>query len=1208
MTSEARIQKLQAKPNIARFCVENPHVSWALLILVLFWGYYGYQKMPKSKDPNIPVRIAMVSTIWPGHEAVETEQLVTRQVEAKIAESKFLNQPDDQTFSIQSLTLPGVSLVQVQLGPDVDTDIAFNELARNLATINSSLPDGAGPITVNSSYGDTAAIMFTVASPQANAVEIALRSQEISTAITAARQLFANPPDRAAIVVPVPMAVNPAVMASAIQLFNSWISEQGLGSDIQALTGSGYMGLDFTTSASDAQLQAAIQRFLSDRLGTDRFYPDAWDAVIIRQPSDTGQQLSAAVGDRYSYSQLDAFTDTLSSNLKTVPQVSRVLRSGVLNEQITLSYSQEELAAYGIAPSRIGEILGATNTTVPGGVLPVEDMNVVLSPSGSFGSMQDIEDVILAQAADGTPVYLRNLLKVNRGYQQPPRLLNFYLSKDANGNWQRNRSISVAVQMHTGQQIDALGREVQQRLDAVRELLPEDLIIARVSDQPTQVKENVDLFMRALYEAIVLVVLIALVGFWEWRAAALMMISIPITLAMTFGFIYVLGIDVQQVSIAALIIALGLLVDDPVVAGDSIKRGLADGQDRKLAAWLGPTLLATAIFFATATNVVAYLPLLMLTGNQGDFLHSLPIVIGSALIASRIVSMTFVPFLGGMILRASTKPEKSLEERRRSGFTGMYYRFAGFAIDHRKPILLLAFVLLAAGLTTKSHLKNSFFPDDVQYLSTIDVWLKNGANIQATNAVAQQVEALVRDEAEQFAKENNIEEEVLQSISTTLGGGAPRFWFTITPQQQQSNYAQLVVRLNNKDFTPEIAPQLQTRLSREIPGADIDVRQLQTTPVNYPVAIRLSSRVQVNEAMSLQEIERLKGYAEQIRAIIASSSAARSTRTDWGGASMLADLNINNDRANLAGITNQDIALASSAALNGIQVGTYREGHKQLPIVAQLELEQRARMSDLDSLYVYSMSGQSKVPLLELATSELSMAQQRIWRLEQFRTITIFSYPGEGFLASDIMTDVQPRLDEFEATLPDGFDMAISGSQANTTQGFGNLLGVMGISALAIFFALVLQFRNLIKPLLVFATVPFGIVGALLALLIMNEPFGFMAFLGIVSLIGVIVSHIILLFDFIEERHAAGDPFREALLDAGIIRLRPVLITISATVFALIPLALEGGPLWQGLCYTQIGGLITATFATMVLVPTLYAFAVLDLKIITWEETDAVAA
>jgi multidrug efflux pump subunit AcrB len=268
--------------------------------------------------------------------------------------------------------------------------------------------------------------------------------------------------------------------------------------------------------------------------------------------------------------------------------------------------------------------LSARNTVVPGGSLLVEDLDLLVQPSGSFTSESEIGDVMVAKGQGGTPVYLRDLAEVFRGYQTPPRSLNFYTWRDQHGAWQRSRAISLAVQMRAGEQIGAFGAAIDEALKDLRARLPDDLVIARTSDQPQQVVENIDLFMTALYEAIALVVLVALVGFWDWRAAALMMLAIPITLALTFGAIYMLGIELQQVSIATLIIALGLLVDDPVVAGDAIKRELAAGHPRAVAAWLGPTRLATAILFATITNVAAYLPLMLLTGNQGDFLKSLP--------------------------------------------------------------------------------------------------------------------------------------------------------------------------------------------------------------------------------------------------------------------------------------------------------------------------------------------------------------------------------------------------------------------------------------------------------------------------------------------------------------------------------------------------------------------------------------------------------
>lgn len=1204
---EEKIQQAKSKPNIARYCVENPHVSWALLIMVLLWGYYGYQMMPKSKDPNIPVRIALVSTPWPGHSAMEIEELVTRQVEQQIAQSQYLNEPSNRTFAIQSLTLPSISMVQVQLAPGTDRDVAFNQIGLALDSINANLPEGAGPISINSAFGDTAAVLLAVASPRAGVVEIKLRAGEIGEAISQIRGNRTVAGERATLVVAAPLDIDPGVMNAGFELFSAWLGAAGLGSDFETLTGPGFIGLDFATTADDATLLASTKDFLYRRMGASRFYPDAWLPMVVRDPADTSTQLSQVVGDKYSYRQLDDFSSTLSGNLQTIPEVSRVLRSGVLNQQIDMTYSQEQLASYGVLPSRIGQIIDARNTTIPGGVMQVEDMNVRLSPSGSFASEQDIGGVILAESADGTPLYLRDLVDIRRGYQSPPRLLSFYSAPDASGEWQRHRTIALAVQMHNHEQVAQLGAAIDTTLAKIRVNLPDDLIIERVSDQPQQVAENIDLFMTALYEAIALVVIIALIGFWEWRSALLLMIAIPVTLAMTFGLISMLGIDLQQVSIAALIIALGLLVDDPVVAGDSIKRQLGAGRPRQLAAWLGPTLIATAIFFATVTNVVAYLPFLLLSGNQGDFLFSLPVVMACALISSRIVSMTFIPFLGQLILRPSRKVEPTLEERRSEGFTGRYYRLLGFMIQHRKKVLFCALLILVVGLSAKTQLKNAFFPDDVQYLSTIDVWLKNDASIEATNEVSTQVEAVVQQEMEKYAKELGYSEasDILDSLTTTIGGSAPRFWFTIMPQQRQNNYAEVIVRLTDKDLTPKLAPRLQVALSSQIAGADIDVKQLQTTPVDYPVAVRLSGRLTTGSTEERADIRRLLGYSQKVKEIIARSPAARSTRDDWGEPGLVMRLNIDNDRANLAGITNEDIAISSSTGINGTQVGTLREGDRQTPIVARLQLGQRARLSDLGSLYVYSMTDGSKVPLLGVASTEYAFETQRIRRLEQFRTVTVFSYPAAGFLSADIMNDVQSELDSFAATLPDGYLMEISGNQANAVNGFHQLMQIMAISVGAIFLALVIQFRNLVKPLLVFGAVPFGMAGALVALYIAGQPFGFMAFLGIVSLIGVIVSHIIVLFDYIEERHEAGAPLVEALKDAGVMRLRPILITIAATTLGLIPLAIHGGPLWQGLCFAQIGGLTAATFGTLLIVPTLYAFVVLDLKAIKWVEKSA---
>jgi len=766
--------------------------------------------------------------------------------------------------------------------------------------------------------------------------------------------------------------------------------------------------------------------------------------------------------------------------------------------------------------------------------------------------------------------------------------------------------------MRSGEQIAKFGENIDQKLAAVRELLPSDLIIVRTSDQPRQVRENVELFMDALYEAIVLVVLVSLVGFWEWRSALLMALSIPITLAMTFGFAYMLRIDIQQVSIATLIIALGLLVDDPVVAGDAIKRSLADGESPLIAAWLGPTKLAKAIMFATITNIAAYLPFLMLTGNTGEFLYSLPIVMACSLVASRLVSMTFIPLLGYYLLRPRAKPQLSLEERRQRGFTGFYTRVATRAIEHRWKVLAGSLVFLALGVVVAKQLKTQFFPDDVQYWATVDVWLPNDAPLTATTEVARQAEDVIREAAAAYATQHPGKDgkpkQILHSLTTFDGGGGPRFWLSVSPEIQQLNYAQIVVQIEDKDAMPNLVGPLQAALSQKIAGARVEIKQLQTNPVEQPIQILISNQADVASAQEAQNLRTLRDLAGKVEDIFRQVPTAARVHNDWGEETTSVRLEIDPDRANLAGVTNADVAHSATAALSGTKVTTLREGDKQIPVVARLRPSERAQLSDVENLYVYSSQSTQRVPLLEISSIQNRLEFQKIRRQEHFRTISVECTPIAGALPSEVLNAAMPKLAAFQAALPPGYAMVIGGEKAKQVDGFRNLAIVMGISVAAIFLALVLQFNHAVKPLLVFAAVPYGTMGALLALYVMGAPFGFMAFLGVASLVGVIVSHVIVLFDFIEEMHEKGEPLERALVDAGIIRLRPVMITVGATVLALFPLALHGGPLWKPLCYAQIGGLSVATFITLLLVPVLYAIFVLDLKIVKWEASAAADA
>jgi multidrug efflux pump subunit AcrB len=592
------------------------------------------------------------------------------------------------------------------------------------------------------------------------------------------------------------------------------------------------------------------------------------------------------------------------------------------------------------------------------------------------------------------------------------------------------------------------------------------LIVSRTSDQPLQVKENISLFMGSLIEAVILVVLISWIGFWEWRSALLMALSIPITLAMTFGMMHLLGIDLQQISIASLIIALGLLVDDPVVAGDAIKRDLGLGHKPVVAAWLGPIKLATAIMFATLTNIVAYLPFLLLEGDPGKFLYSLAVVLTCALVASRLVSMTFIPLLGYYLLRPKLEP--TIQERRSQGFAAFYYRIGGWTIDHRWRVLGGSFLFLIFGVIVARQLKPQFFPKDLSYLSYIDVWLPNDAPLIETDNAAARAEQIVRQVTEEYGKEHPSKEpnhSVLKSLTTFVGGGGPRFWFSVNPELQQLNYAQVIIQVSDKHDTNHLVDRLQSALAAGIPGARIDVRQLESgASVGIPVSLRLSG----------EDIHVLQKQADQLKQILLDVPMSRRVRDDWGSSGINILVDTYSDRANLAGISNQDVATSSSAATSGTRLTTLRDGDKQIPVVAKLRMEERATLSDLESLYIGSSQSAQKVPIGEVASLTTQMRLEKIRRRAQFRTITVSAFPSEGHLPSELLSAAMPRIKQLEANLPIGYHLAIGGEYEEQTKNFKSIAKVMGISIAAIFLALVFQFRNAVKPLIVFCAIPYG--------------------------------------------------------------------------------------------------------------------------------------
>src|SRR5713101_2318689 len=999
-SDQDRIEKTR---NIPRFFVEHPQVSWVLLVGVLVWGWFGYHSMPQRKDPDIPVRVAVAFGPWPGATAQQVEQFVTRPIEDAVAENKTIHQGTASDYGIRSVSLPGAGYVYIQLAENVsDVKRQFSDINLKLNALNSQLPPGAGPISFQSDFGDTAALMLTIASPKADSVEIDIRAREIQSAVQTARaaKKYKQPGAPVTIVCSFPQSLSSnKIIRDAAQLFEQQAEQGGILQVPQLIQGSGFIAVDGVSTGDDASIHSFIEAFFHKQLQRSELHPDAWEPVIIRDPQETPERLAKVAGDKYSYADLDDFSDLIARTVQGAPETSKVERRGVLPQVVYLEYSQARLAAYGLQPAALGSVLSARNIIAPGGAVETGQQKVILNSSGQFENIDAIGNVAVSASSTGAPVYLRDLVEISRGYQSPAQYLNYYTWEDPKGQWQRSRSVTLAIYMRDQRQIATFGESVDRKLAQLNKILPPDLIIAHTSDQPLQVKENIHLFLRALYEAIILVVIVSLVGFWEWRLALIMALAIPITLGMTFGVPYMLGIDLQQVSVATLIIALGLLVDVPVVAGDGIKRGLADGLPRQVAAWLGPTKLATAIFFATLTNIIAYIPFLLLTGNTGEFLRSLPIVMTAALLCALVVAMTFVPLLGYYIQRPPKKKELTMEEKRRQGFYGFYNRLVGRAIQRRWWVLAGSFLFLLPGGFLASHLKQQFFPEDIQYWFYLDVWLPNDVPLTATNDAALKAEQVVREVVEHSEKTISKEQagkHLLTSITSFIGGGGPRFWFSISPEAPQTNYAQVIVQVSDKDATPKLIGPLQAALNKQVPGAWITVRQLQTNPVETPVEILISGQADTDPRTEIQDVQTLRTLASQAMNVVRQSPGVAVLRDDWAPDSLQVKIEIDPDRANLVSITNADVANSSVAAISGAPVGTFKEGDKSIPIVARLRPQDRAQLSQIKSLYVYSSQQNIRVPLLSVATVRNILETGRIRRREHFRTISILCFPAPG--------------------------------------------------------------------------------------------------------------------------------------------------------------------------------------------------------------------
>lgn len=1172
---------------LAQFFVEHREVGWMAMVAVLLWGAFSFRSLPQQEDPAIPERRAMLVTRFPGANPDRVEELVTQKIEEKLGELNSIEE-------IKSQSRAGVSIIHVAQIPSTRArvDQEWDKVRAKLQEV--ALPEGCQAPFLDTDFGNTITLLFGITSPPESEAELEARARAIRPKLTTWRGGRGSK-DRAAVFAIYPPTVDPKHRADVLRHFAHDLVTQGVGRDVHTDEGGSHILADFQVTTNRAGVEHFLREFTRSRIGSDgELHPDFSGSLIIWGDEDPREVLQRAGLMRYDYRQLERGADLLKDELKQVGSVGKVQKIGNPEEVVYLLFSTAIVNGYNLSADEVIAAIAARNAIIPGGTFSSEGQNFPVRISGEFEKETDMlgtivgvvkppagGDPVAQDKRSRMPVYLRDLFEVRRGYRDPiPFRVETLQRLQRDGTLQQRRAVVVAVEMKEGNIIGQFDDDVQQVVDTLEGRLPDGMEILKLSDQPTSVVRRVQHFIECFVEAVVVVVLVALF-LMNWRSALVVAAAIPLTIAMTVGGMALFHVPVHQISIGALIIALGMLVDDPVVASDAINREMAHGQPRGLAAWLGPFKLRRAILFATVINIVAFLPLALLPGDKGAFIIALPAVVTLSLVSSRLVSMTFVPLLGYYLLRGQKGFETGGEVRSVPLFKTLdqlllkalprYRRLLESALRRPGRAIAIAYGLLGLSFLLTPFFGTQFFPPAERNQLLIDVQLPESAAILQTRQVCRDL----------IARLNRHEE--VDSAALFIGGTAPRFYYNVVPGEPGTHLAQVLVNTRRAKDVPRLLVKLREELDREIAGARCVVKQLeQGPPVETPIQIRLSG----------DNLDLLRQKADEVADALRQAGGYK-VHDDLGRRLPALLIDIDQERANMLAINNAQVGRLAQAAFAGLPVTELRQGDHLIPVLVRLRVEERNEADRIRTLYVKSPTG-SLVPVENFATITNTMEYATIAHFNKLRAVTVKSFSVFDELPSEVLRRARPALRAID--LPPGYKMEFAGEDKELKQSRTEMGTVMAISLGLIALAMVIQFNSVTKSVVVMLTVPLGMIGAFIGLAVTGSPLGFMALLGIVSLAGVIVSHIIVLSDFIEEARAEGTELKEALVQAGLVRLRAVLVTVLATVGGLIPLFLTGGDLWHPLCAVHIFGLLLATSLTLVVLPVLYYIFCAELK------------
>ncbi|MGP6420735.1 efflux RND transporter permease subunit [Pseudomonas putida] len=868
----------------------------------------------------------------------------------------------------------------------------------------------------------------------------------------------------------------------------------------------------------------------------------------------------ALTGDGFDYAVLKDYADRIQIQLQRVKDVGKVDLLGLQDEKIWVELSNVKLATLGLPLAAVQQALEEQNAVSTAGFFETGSERVQLRVSGNFQTVEEIKNFPI-RVGDRT-FRISDVADVHRGFNDPPAPRMRFMGEDA---------IGLAVAMKDGGDILVLGKALEGEFSRLQKNLPAGMQLRKVSDQPAAVKTGVGEFVQVLVEALVIVLLVSFFSLGV-RTGMVVALTIPLVLAMTFACMYYLGIGLHKISLGALVLALGLLVDDAIIAVEMMAIKMEQGFDRIKAASYAWTSTAFPMLTGTLITAAGFLPIATAQSGTGEYTRSIFQVVTIALLASWVAAVMFVPYLGEKLLPDLAKihaAKHGTTDGQADPYGTPFYqrvrRLVEWCVAHRKTVIVLTVGLFIASVMLFRFVPQQFFPASNRLELMVDLKLAEGASLANTTAEVKRLEAMLKDHAG------------IDNYVAYVGTGSPRFYLPLDQQLPAASFAQFVVLAKNIEERETLRTWLIETLNEQFPAMRSRVTRLENgPPVGYPVQFRVTG----------EHIEEVRALARKVAAKVRENPHVVNVHLDWEEPSKVVFLNIDQDRARALGVSTANLAKFLQSSLTGSSVSQYREDNELIEILLRGTVHERTELSLLPSLAVPTDNGRS-VALSQIATLEYGFEEGVIWHRNRLPTVTVRADIYGKEQPATLVKQIEPTLDPIRAELPDGYLLDVGGTVEDSERGQKSVNAGVPMFIVVVLTLLMVQLRSFSRTAMVFLTAPLGLIGVVLFLMVFRQPFGFVAMLGTIALSGMIMRNSVILVDQIEQDIASGLKPWQAIIEATVRRFRPIVLTALAAVLAMIPLSRSVffGPMAVAI----MGGLIVATALTLLFLPALYA-------------------